>query len=256
MADSRAHWDFALRIRGVTPRSVPMSRLAEYLKQFAALLGEGNEPRFAGITQGSARLRSAVPYQHRLETKIRLMAVGGKLIDDAPTESNDSAARAASTIAAMLEDDGVSGEVEERSGEVLLRFPRRVDRETPKEYVVQDVGVIDGVVVGLVGIDDTVHLRLQDSSGQTNKVTLRDLGLARELGKHFRGDMLRVHVHGTWKRTAEGRWEPHALYLDRYEELSDEPANAILSRLSALPGNRWTTMNDPDTLLRSLREDE
>jgi len=68
--------------------------------------------------------------------------------------------------------------------------------------------------------------------------------------------VLRAHVHGTWKRTADAKWEPYALYLDRIEELTDEPASAILSRLSALPGNRWATMGDPQALLRIIRGDD
>lgn len=59
MAGKRTDWDFALRIRGVTPRTLPMARLADYLKAWAVLLGDVNEPQFAGIVNGSAVLRAS-----------------------------------------------------------------------------------------------------------------------------------------------------------------------------------------------------
>jgi len=41
---------------------------------WAALLGEGNEPHFAGIVKGSAVLRASVPSSHRLATKVHLLS--------------------------------------------------------------------------------------------------------------------------------------------------------------------------------------
>lgn len=249
MSGKRVEWDFAFRIRGVTPKTLPMARLAEYLRVYAELLGEGNEPRFAGIVSGSALMRAQLPYDKRLDVKLRLMSA----------ESNAAPGpgySAVEKLSDMLEHDGLTGEVEDRQGAVILQFRRPERKDAPAEHVVYDTGVLDGVLVGLVGLDDTVHLRLQDVGGKTYKVILRDIGMARQLARHFRGDPLRAHVHGSWKRTADGQWVPHALYLDRFEETSDEPASAILARLSGLPGNRWSTMDDPERLLRDLRSDE
>jgi hypothetical protein len=226
-----------------------LARLAEYLLAYAEVLGEGNEPRFAGIVNGSAYMRAQLPYDRKLDVKVRLMSVeaGG---------AEASASRAVRVLSDMLERDGLTGEIEDRQGAVILQFKRPEREQDPKVHIVQDTGVLDGVLVGLVGLDDTVHLRLQDVGGKTYKVTVRDIGVARQLAKHFRGDPLRVHVHGSWKRTADGEWEPYSLYLDRYEETSDEPASTIFARLSVLPGNRWSTMGDPEKFLRELRSDE
>lgn len=246
MAGKRTDWDFALRIRGVTPRTLPMARLADYLKAWAVLLGDGNEPQFAGIVKGSAVLRASLPADSRLTTKVRLLS--------ANAGTDESAVKSAAAIAEMMGRDRVHGEVQDRTGAVILEFRPR-ERVALPEYVMHDTAVVDGVVISLVGADDTVHLRLQDSDGSVFKVTVRSLETARNLAQHFRGEVLRAYVHGTWTRTAEGSWQPNSLYLDRFDVLDDEPASAILSRLSALPGNRWATMESPDQLLRQLRGD-
>jgi hypothetical protein len=246
MAGKRNDWDYALRIRGVTPRLLPMGRLGEYIKAWAALLGEGNEPQFAGVVKGSAVLRAAVPLQSRLNTKIRLIS--------ARSGSDDGAARAASTISEMMQRDRVAGEVRDRAGALILEFRRaNLAAASHPSAPLHDVAVVDGVVTSMVGADDTVHLRLQDVGGITYKVTVRNLETARQLARHFRGEAVRAHVHGTWVRSADGQWQPHLLYLDRFELLDAEPTASILARLSALPGNRWATMDEPDKLLDEIR---
>lgn len=244
-------WDYALRIHGVTPKSVALARLGEYLKAYAVLLGTSNQPAYAGVVKGSARLRASIPVEHRTETRVRLLSVSHEVDFGNVASNDDSAIRARNSLADMLARDGLSGELEDREGAVILRFEKPKPQMQAVEPIVHDTGVIDGVVIALGGIDDTVHLRLLTRPGEEVKLTLRDLNEARKAARHFRGDTVRAHVHGTWKRTSAGRWEPHSPYLDRIEELSDEAGGDLLTRLSALPGNRWSTMADPQTLLRA-----
>lgn len=249
MADRKSDWDYGLRIRGLTPRSMPLARVGEYLKAYASLLGDGNQPKYAGIVKGSALLRSSIPSECKSATRLRLLSARQ------PAAIDDGVARAVDLLADMLAADEAIGDLEDRQGAVILEFARRDVAPTP-EPIVQDTGVIDGVVVSLVGIDDTVHLRLLDSESRSHRVTVRDIGEARKLARYFRGEVLRIHVHGTWKRTHGGTWEPHALYLDHFEELGDELAGELLSQLSSLEGNRWATMEDPQALLRQLRGED
>lgn len=248
MAGKKDDWDYALRIRGVTPRAMSLTRLGEYMKAYAALLGQGNEPKFAGIVKGSVLLRASIPSERQTETRKRLLSVR--------VAANDDLMRAHDLLVDMLATDSVSGDIEDRNGVVVIEFSRRSLEPAQSEVIVQDTGIIDGVVVSLVGIDDTVHLRLLDSEQTSQKITVRDITEARKLARHFRGEVLRVHVHGTWKRTGEGRWEAHALYLDHFEELGGESATELLNVLSALEGNRWASMDDPQAELRRIRGDD
>lgn len=224
-----------------------MARLGEYLQAWAALLGDENKPHFAGIVKGSAVLRARVGGDAKLTTKVRLVA--------AREGVEDQSARAYEQLATMMVRDQCTGEVRDSAGAVILEFKRQPTPEV-RPVVMQDSATVDGVVISLAGADDTVHLRLQDADGAVYKVTLRNLETARALASHFRASPIRAHVHGSWSRDADGSWRAVSLYLDRFEELDDEPAASILSRLSALPGNRWAVMADADLALRELRGDE
>ena len=248
MATNGRTWDYALRLRGVSPSTVRLARLGEYMKRYAELLGDVNETLFAGVVRGSAVLRARVSPARKSETHVRLLAA--KAGTDGPS------VKARDVLAELLARDGVTASLEDPSGAVILEFKRSAPKSQQAEQIVHDVGVIDGVVVGLVGIDDTVHLKLLTSEGDTPSITVRDLAAARRIAPHFRGDVLRVHVHGTWRRNADGKWEPWVLYLDRVEELTNEPAAELLTRLALLPGNRWSTMADPQQLLRAIRSDD
>ena len=120
MAARKHDWDYALRIRGTTPRAVPLARLGEYLKAYAALLGDANSPTYAGVVNGSALLRASVEPDRKAQTRTRLLAVSAG-VDDALLKAND-------TLAQMLAADGLSGAVEDRSRAVILEF-RRPDLE-------------------------------------------------------------------------------------------------------------------------------
>lgn len=243
----QADWDLALRIRGLRPRDMSLARLAAYLEAWSALLGEGSAARFAGIRSGSTVLRAKLPGEDVAAAKSRL-ATSSALRPSDTTKAQDR-------VVKLLAEDQAEAKVEDREGAVILIFPRQTLVE-PQPTVVQDSAIVDGVVVGLAGQDETSHVRLLDANGEIHRVTVRNMVDARRLGHHFRSDPIRAHVHGTWIRTAEGAWEPHALYLDRFEELGQEPASEIFDSLAAVPGNRWKTLENADALLAALRSGE
>jgi hypothetical protein len=221
--------------------------LGEYLKVWAALLGDENEPHFAGIVKGSAVLRAAVPVGKKTSAKLRLVTAA-----DPSSDGLSHPAKPYAQLIALMASDRLVGEVKDRGGQVLLELcPRPVAAEA--KVVVHDLSTIDGVVISLAGADDTVHLRLQDFDGRVYRVTLRDLEVARKLASHFRSTAIRAQVHGSWCRGEDGTWEQQTLYLDSFDVLDEEPASEILHRLNALPGNRWATMDDADAFLEDLR---
>jgi hypothetical protein len=153
--------------------------------------------------------------------------------------------------------DGANGIILDRNEKTIVELPgRAAEAEPTREYTMTDVGFIDGVVVGIAGVDDTVHIRIQEASGATHSIDLRDLGRAREVAQHFRGDPVRVHVHGTWKRCADGTWLPHTVHFDRFEVLDMGTAREVFDALSAIPGNGWADVPDPDALWKSMRTND
>lgn len=249
---SSREWDYALKIRGCTPRTMPMLRLADYLREFAGLLGDEVKPTFAGVVSGSLIIRA------RQQQRVDWMPVGiQSRLKAARHDREAPGGRNFARLNDLLIGDSARGAVLDRGGNTIVDFPATPSKQPlSPEYLVHDEGFLDGVVVGIVGVDDTMHLRLKEATGEVRSITVRDLSLARCLAGKFRGDAIRVHVHGTWKRTNDGKWEPHALYVDRLEDLDGADAGEVFRSLAAIPGNGWATEADPVALLRKLRSDD
>lgn len=243
---SKQEWDYALVLKGVTPSRLPMSKLADYLRDWAALLGEGNRPIFRGVTRGSVVLKARVDEDRKTETKVRLL--------QAKSQPDASAARYVEALNKSMRRDELAGQIVSRQGDVIMELNQvAVHEPNEREYTLSDAGVLDGVVVGIGGTDDTVHVRLQESSGAVWSIALRDFSLARQLAKHFRADPIRVMVHGTWKRTGSGIWEPFNLFTEGFEELDSRSAKLIMDELRAIPGNGWATLDNGAAFWADLR---
>lgn len=238
-------WDFALWIKGVTLRTLPVSLLADYLKELAGMMGEGSRPVLDGIVRGSVVVRVKQTSDHPAVTRNRLQVA----MNDPVSAGGKSYRR----IASFMERDGAHGEIVDRNNVVVVLFEgaRRSSAVEP-EMIVTDTGMLDGSVIGVVGADDTVHVRLLDKGGIEHRITLRDLAMARSLATRFRGGPVRVHVHGTWRRRTDGKWEASQVYADRIEDLDDLPAKAVFDELRAIRTG-WSEVADPIAEWAELR---
>lgn len=243
---TRGDWDYALHIKGVSKKTLDMARLAEYLYEFALMLGKDAQPRFAGVVNGSAILRAKEYGNEPSATHLRLISIAS---------NDDSAGHAPyKKILSMMRENGARGEIVDRNKAVLVRFETaKVANDQGYEIVMHDEAEIDGVVVGVIGIDDTAHVRLQISPSTVYKLLVRDMSIARRLAAQFRGETVRVHVHGRWKCTPTGAWEPHTLYIDRIEDLDQRAADEIMHELLLIKGNGWSEMLDPDDYWKKIR---
>lgn len=243
-------WDIALKIRGLTPRTLPLSRLAEYLREFAALLGDEGKPVFAGIVAGSVVIRAR-------ETLQQPVALVRSRVRAAREDREAPGGRNYARLNELMAGDGANGIVLDKDENTIVELPgRQTVVQPPREYTMSDVGFIDGLVVGIAGVDDTVHIRIQEASGSTHSIDLRDLARAREVAQHFRAEPVRVHVHGTWTRTVDGKWVPKDVHFDRFEVLDVGTAREVFDALAAIPGNGWADIADPDALWKSMRTND
>jgi hypothetical protein len=157
-------------------------------------------------------------------------------------------------LSSLLDQDGARGKILDREKNVIISFaPKTAANDNEPEIIVPDTAELDGVVVGIVGADDTAHVKLQLHGGSIISITVRDMPLARELAKRFRLESVRIYTHGTWKRTRNGTWEPHAVYADRIEDTDQKSAQDVFAELAAVPGNGWANTDDADALWRKIR---
>lgn len=233
-----------LRIPNRSPNQLRMDRLAEYMREFAQLLGLDNQPVFAGIKNASIGLRAKVPHKHKTSAWKRIQTAKS-LPDSAP-------ARNLRKIEALLTEDSLgSAELRDTSDKVIYLFKAH-EQPDMLSMTIRQHGEVDGVVTGLVGADDTMHLHLRDALSRDLKLVVRDEQLARNLLTHFRQGHVRLRVHGAWVRTEDG-WVPETnrCVVDGFEVLDDTPAIEVFANLAATVGSSWC--EDPMATWRDLR---
>lgn len=243
---AKSNWTYMLRILQRNPERIPMERLGEYICQFAELLGAENRPVFKGIKRASTGLRARIPEDRIQNTHLRLV--------QAKTQPDSKPAKCLSIIEGMLGTDSIKqAQLLDNSENVVYLF-EGVSEEKEIVHRLSQEGIVDGVVTGLIGADDTMHLHLRDYMDRDLKLVIRNEDMARSLLMQFRNGLVRVYIHGTWIRTDSG-WLPEAskCTVDRFEMLEDTPISEIFTQLSGIENNGWKDLPDAIAQWKELR---
>lgn len=242
-------WAYMLRILGRNPDKFPMDRVGAYIVEFAELLGAENYPTFGGIKKASTGLKAKLPPERQHFAHLRLV--------QAKTEPTSRPARNLARIQHMIDVDGIrQAQVIDSAHNVVHLFEGKNVQSTQTPTIYQ-TGTVDGMVTGVVGADDTMHLYLRDYLDRDIRILVRDEHMARQLLGHFRQGILRVTVKGQWKRTDYG-WIPETskCTAEGFDVLEDTPISEVLAQFSAVQNNGWKSLSDPDKFLADLRGDE
>lgn len=236
---------YAFRIEGLTPRTLPMDRLAEYLAELASLMGETERVHFAGVKSGSVVLMAYVEQQAAPKVRLRVAQARDP---EAPLAIRKHYDR----LNELLRSDNAHGQLKVGTSNVL-KFPGRKLARDERIGPFNEHTEIDGVLVRIGGIDDTAHAHLQDPEGQT-RICIVSRDKARQLAAYLYGAPLRVTGTGRWQRTEQGKWELVQLKLVDFRTLKDEELPAVVQRLRAVPGSGWLRENDPLGILERIRK--
>lgn len=241
------NWTYMLRILRKNPDQIRMDRLAEYMREFAGVLGIETFPIFKGIKKASTGLKVKIPHSCRHRA--------WKNVQEAKSVPASRSARSLRSIEKMLGEDNIQkAELIDSSDQVVYLF-RGID-EAPAFLPgsIRQQGTVDGTITGLVGADDTMHLYIRDFADRTLRLLVRDEDVARQLLSHFRRGNLRFTVEGAWQRTEDG-WIPETskCLIESYEVLDDAPLTEIFESIAAIPGNGWNDVADPQGFWREIR---
>ncbi len=229
-----------------TPESLPMERLAEYMLQFAKLLGEPDRVHFVDVERGSAILLA------RIE-EVAAPKVERRLDDASRGRGDPTALRALQALDDMLANDDAIGQVLDETGTEVITFQGR-NRPKPLEYgPFREDGVLEGVIIKVGGVGDRPPVWLQDNHQLYKRCNARR-SLARDLGKHIYGSLVRVSGSGDWMRLATGGWLMRSFDIKDFEILDDAPLADVIKRLHGIDGADWG--DDPLTDLAQLRNGE
>lgn len=226
------------------PKTIPMARLAEYMAEYAKLLGETKDVHFDRIVDQSVGVVAVVEEQSASRVQTRLHAVER---GDGP----DDAKRAMKRLDDMLAADNAVGELL-HDGDKIITFQGRNRAERQFFGPFTQVGAIEGEVIRIGGQDDTIHVHLRDGDHvHTACVTTHEIG--RQLGHHLLGPIVRVLGEGRWVRYPDGQWELRQFRIRSFEVLDDDDLPTLVSRLRAVPGNKWDEVSKPVELVLDER---
>ncbi|MHB8389971.1 MAG: hypothetical protein ACYDBH_10365 [Acidobacteriaceae bacterium] len=235
---------FHFKIDGFTPETLPMSRLAEYMTDLAALLGHEHNVHFLKVARGSADLVHIIEETQQQEVIQRLHLVKEGL---GPAEAQG----AFRSLNAKLSEDGKTAKMMRGRGK-LLAFPGI--KATPPTYgPIYMQGHLDGQLIRVGGKDGTkpIHIMNDDAYYICNA----NAEVARELATAYE-KFIRVYGNGKWFREPDGRWNLEHFNIKTFEFLDNAPLPEIIGRLRGLPNNEWKEIDDPLGELASLRERE
>jgi len=239
-------------IDAYSPDTIPMAKLAEYMADFAALLGKDHAVHFSELQSGSTRIAARVEFEDvpKVTTRLNDIRRGNPPKD---------AAKVFAQIDARLANDNAVGSIfiedDDADHSKLLTFPGR-DRPKAQAYgpFTQD-GTLDGILIAVGGKDVTIPLRLQNGeTTYTNCETTRTI--ARDLGKHL-FEPIRVYGSGRWLREVDGTWTLNRFRVHRFEVLEGSSLRETVAALRAVRGSGWKAIADPLAELADMRcEDE
>lgn len=238
---------YTLYIEAYSPETIPMARLALYMRSLALMLGHETAVHFDGLKPGSTQLVTKIDREDapKIATQLSLLKRG---------EGSIEANKAAADIDDLLVNDNATGYLYEGDdqGAEILRFPGAT-RPKPVAYgPFNQEGSLDGILISIGGADHTVHIQLQNGEIKYTGIET-DRDTARNLARHMY-EPVRIFGTGRWLRDEGGKWLLRKFRIQSYTILGNRSLEDAVGDLQAVEGSHWKSMDDPIAALRELRE--
>jgi hypothetical protein len=235
--------EYRFTIDAFTPTTIPMLRLAEYMQDFAILLGNEKSVHPGGVEEGSTILVARVEWEAEPKVRERLRAVKNR-------DANDRAMEAAARLDDRLAQDNAKGTIADPSGAKVIAFPGRDRFQMPAFGPINQPGTFQGVPIKIGGENDPVPVHLED--GNEKHIILAKRGLAKEIAKHLFTGVVRVEGVGRWIRTAAGAWEMQAFHAHAMQVIEDADIRKNIGQLRSIESG-WKKSKNPLKQLEQIR---
>lgn len=213
--------EFVFHINGFSVDTMPMNKLAGYVTDLAALLGEQGSVHLAAIESGSVAFRVSVDPVAEPKVRNRIREYN---LNQGNSETRDAIHR----LNKRLADDKTSATLFDSRNRNIIEFPGVVRSEKMGPF--RQAGTVDGIPVRVGGIrrDVTVHLQQLDNHVQICSVSRE---MAKDIAKHLFQSPIRAEGQGTWYRWPDGKWEMDSFIIQGFKPLRDDNFDLIVQRL-------------------------
>lgn len=241
MANRLIHFN----IEGASPHTLPMSRLAEYLRDLAHVLGSEDSVHFLRTREGSASCEIEIEREQEQAIISRTKGI-------ATGRGTKEALEAYRSLRSQLEKDNFSAELEMEDGDIILEFAFHSNNKKETFGPFWEDGSVDGILVKIGGFDETVPVHLVNEGRHYTCNTTREV--ARDLAHRLYGNPVRVHGKGKWYRNEHGKWELRWFNIKSFDDLEGTSLSDVVSRLRAIPNNELATLTDPLNEMQKIRK--
>ena len=224
-----------------------MARLAEYMRNLAAMLGFESGVHFDQLRTGSTQLAARIEHEYVPKVEAQIARVRSC---DAPPD----AMKALGEIDRLLAEDNATGFIYEGvdQGAKVIQFPGVTKQKAVSYGPFRQEGSLDGVLISVGGADQTAHVQLQNGDLKYTGIET-DRDTARRLGKHMY-EAVRVLGIGRWIRDAGGAWILKKFTVTGFVVLEPDTLVGAVEKLRTVEGSEWSKMKDPIDALRALRD--
>ena len=228
---------FVFKIDAYTPKTIPMSRLAQYMGALAGFLGETPFVHFERLVPGSTGLAHRVENEAIPKVLARTSAIRTGVAETIVLDEFRK-------INTMLREDNASAAYQKEGYKRnVLTFPG-ITETLPKNLIVRQRSFLIGTLVRVGGTDATIHATLQTDDKRTIRCVTSKL-IGKRLASHL-FDPVKLFGLGKWCRGPYGQWEVMDFKIESFEEIDDAPLSKIIADLRAIPSD-WA-----DNTLRDL----
>lgn len=222
--------ELTLYLDDLTPDTLSMKRLAEYLRALAILYGKEDAVHFDAVDTGSAKLRARVEDNAYPEILNQVREVSGGLGAKKPSDAYRK-------LADLMAEDKTGASLRTTGGAKILQFPKPVDQEELLRIV--KPSSVQGRLYSVGGKDDSVPVRLEGANGETLHCEA-SIDMAEKLA-HALFKSVRLVGDGEWIRRQDG-WKLVKLRVSDFTKIDDSGFKDAVAKLKAAGGIKWNEM--------------
>jgi hypothetical protein len=236
--------EYLFKIEDFTPETIPLSRLAQYLKELAVLFGHSESVHLIAVEHSSAAPLFLVNKNDEIKVRERLQSVRAK-------EAPEEALRANNAVNEMLREDNTRAAVIDPTRRKILPFPGRELNKLLEYGPITQIDTLEGVPIEVGGKQEWVPVHLENDQ-RVVRICHAKRSMAKEIAKHLFTNAVRVHGTARWIRHRSGEWELRDFRVKGFDLLPESNLRESLGRIRAIPA-KWKELDDPLGELMKIR---